>query len=61
MFEKSYEASERTRRIEEEAVADRELHEGAPPEKSLGERLRGWWQGRRRQRSAGGGGDDDSR
>ena len=46
MFEKSYEASERARRLDEESAADRRLHEGEPPAKSLGERLRDWWQGR---------------
>jgi hypothetical protein len=60
VFEKSYEASERARRLDEEAAAERELHEGEPPGKSLGDRLRGWWRGRQQQPPDGGEGDPPS-
>jgi hypothetical protein len=49
VFEKSYEASERAQRLDDEAAAKRALHEGEPPQPGLGERLRGWWRGRNDQ------------
>jgi hypothetical protein len=59
VFEKSYEASERARRLDEESAADRRLHEGEPPAKSLGERLRGWWNGRHGESQTGDGDETD--
>ena len=59
MFEKSYEASERARRLDDEAAAERRMHEGEPPAKGLGKRLRGWWQGLRGQSQTGEHDDSD--
>jgi hypothetical protein len=53
MYGKFNEANERVNRLDEEGVAEQQLQqevrEGAPPQKSLGERLRGWFGGRKDQ------------